>query len=205
MQGSRASLYLGIAASVVALLAAAFHWTLVDRVPALIFMPLTELASVVPLAAATLAAVVALVRARGLGRASRLALLVCSAAWIALATVPFTRIWLALNFRWHAAARERIVAEIASGKLKPNVDYNGALIALGPGEPHVSAGGNDVVVEMREAGRPWVLFFTFRGVLNHYSGFLHVPDGGDPAAFGDLARRKHQVVRYAPGWYFVAR
>lgn len=204
MQASRALIF-GLAASALALLAAALHWTLVDLVPVLIFMPLAEPASVLPLAIATLVSVVVLARARGRGTANRLALLVCVGAWVALATVPFTRIWLAANFRWHAAARERIVGEIASGKLKPNVDYNASLIALGPGEPHVSAGGNDVVVEMREGGRPWVLFFTFRGVLNHYSGFLYVPDGGDAETFGDLSHRKHQVVRYAPGWYFVAR
>ena len=90
-----------------------------------------------------------------------------------------------------------------SGTLRPNVAHNGSLIALGRSGPNVSAGGNEMMVETR-ADKPWVLFFTFRGI-NHYSGFLHVPDGGDPDTFADLSERRHQIVPHAPGWYFVAR
>jgi len=38
-----------------------------------------------------------------------------------------------------------------------------------------------------------------------FSGFLHVPSGGDPAQFFQFADKPpSQPVRYGKDWYFVA-
>jgi hypothetical protein len=108
------------------------------------------------------------------------------------------------NFHWHRQNRERIVARVEAGELKPNVDYNKNLIALGAGEPNVSARGNDIVVDETDEGA-YVLFLTSRGLKHYFTGFLHVPPGGDPKKFFEFEDKPpSQLVRYDERWYFVA-
>lgn len=53
-------------------------------------------------------------------------------------------------------------------------------------------------------GLQYVFFFTFRGILDNYSGFLFVPEGGDPTRFRDLNEPEStQLARYASHWYFA--
>jgi hypothetical protein len=189
--------------SLLAILAAAFDWTLLDWFPGLMFMPGHLFVTLIPLAACAIWAMAELFWVPRGGLRHAAPLLVCALAVLVLLHAPFTRIWLAGNFWWHLHARAEIVRQVEGGTLAPNVAHNSSLIALGRERRNVSAGGNDIKVETRD-GKPWVLFFTFRGI-NHYSGFLHVPEGGDPGTFADLADRRHQVVAYAARWYFVAR
>ena len=84
--------------------------------------------------------------------------------------------------------RERIVARVGAGEFKPNVDTNENLIALGGNEPNVSAGGNDIVVDQAREGA-YVLFLTSRGLKHYFTGFLHVPPGGDRRELADLDSR----------------
>ena len=108
------------------------------------------------------------------------------------------------NFYWHRENRERIVARIEAGELKPNVNYNKNLIALGEREPNVSAQGNDIVVDETDEGT-YVLFLTSRGLKHYFTGFLHVPPGGDPKKFFEFEDKPpSQLVRYDKDWYFVA-
>src|SRR5258708_33430281 len=53
---------------------------------------------------------------------------------------PLQQIALQRNFAWHRTSRERIVARVEAGELKPNVTFSENLIALGDGEANVSAG-----------------------------------------------------------------
>ncbi|SDO58706.1 hypothetical protein [Afipia sp. GAS231] len=117
---------------------------------------------------------------------------------------PLQEIALQRNFAWHRASRERIVARVEAGELKPNVNYNENLIALGDGEANVSAGGNDIVVDRMEKGS-YVLFLTSRGLKHTFSGFLHVPAGADPKDFFEFDDKPpSRLVRYDKDWYFVA-
>lgn len=201
---SRSCLWASLAASFLALSAAFWTWALIDLEPALVFMPLHWVVAPAILFAVTLWAMAVAFGVKRRGRGALAPLAVCVVAWILLATLPWLRLWLAFDFAWKLSERERIVEDIRRGVLGPNVDYNGAMVALGRSYAHVSAGDNEVVLERRPEG-PWVLFFTFRGVLNHYSGFLYVPEGGNPETFSDLSDRRHQVVPYGHGWYWVAR
>ena len=107
---------------------------------------------------------------------------------VILVYAPLQEFALQRNFAWHRASRERIVARIEAGELKPNVDTNRNLIALGEGEANVSAGGNDIVVDQAEHGS-YVLFLTSRGLKHYFTGFLHVPPGGDRRELADLDSR----------------
>jgi hypothetical protein len=131
-------------------------------------------------------------------------LLVCALTIILLANVPFAELRLQANFWWYRADRERIVARVDAGGLKPNVSYNSTLIALGDSEPNVSVDGNDIVVQQAESGT-YVLFLTLRGFRHTFSGFLHLPPGGNPAKFFEFEDQPpSRVVQYGKEWYFVA-
>jgi hypothetical protein len=97
------------------------------------------------------------------------------------------------------------VRRVDAGSLKPNVERDAGMIALGPDQPQVSAGGNDIIVD-HQPGGSFVLFFTFRGILSHYSGFLYVPRGRKPEDFSRFEyEQPRQLAAYADNWYFVAR
>ena len=144
-----------------------------------------------------------LTRIRRYGVSFAFPLIVCALTFSALVYVPFTQLWLEGNFRLYLANRERIVARVEAGELAPNVAYNANLIALDEHQPAVSA-GNDIVVEKSDEGT-YVLFLTSRGLKHYFSGFLHVPSGGDPAKFYEFDDQPpKQSVRYGKDWYFVA-
>jgi hypothetical protein len=129
--------------------------------------------------------------------------LICALTLAVLVYAPLQQIALQQNFYWHRQARERIVARVEAGELKPNVDYNKNLIALGDREPNVSA-RNDIVVDETEEGT-YVLFLTTRGLKHYFTGFLRVPPDGDPNKFFEFEDKPpSQLVRYDKDWYFVA-
>lgn len=130
--------------------------------------------------------------------------LICALTLAILTWAPLQQIALQRNFDGHRADREQIVARVEAGDLKPNVDSNENLIALGDSEPHVSAGGNDIVVDQTDQGS-YVLFLTSRGLKHSFTGFLHVPPGADPKQFFEFDDKPPaQLVPYDKDWYFVA-
>jgi hypothetical protein len=198
----RASLLTCATVSLIALWIAAVEMPVGD-LPGLVFFPLLPLTALSFLGYC-LWSVFLLTRVREHGVKFASPILVCVLTFLALAYVPFTQIWLQGNFRWHLADRERIVARVEAGELTPNVDYNPNLIALGDNEPVVSVRGNDIVID-RTAEGTYVLFLTSRGIRHYFSGFLHVPSGGDPEKFFEFSDKPPmQRVRYGKDWYFVA-
>jgi len=145
-----------------------------------------------------------LLRIRNGGAKFALPFLTYALALAVLVYAPLQQIALQQNFYWHRPNRERIVARVEAGELKHSVDYNKNLIALGDREPNVSAGGNDIVVDETDEGT-YVLFLTSRGLKHHFTGFLHVPSGGDPKKFFEFEDKPpSRLVRYDKDWYFVA-
>lgn len=144
-----------------------------------------------------------LVKVRTGGAKFALPFLTCALTLAVLAYAPLHQIALQQNFYWHRENRERIVARVEAGELKPNVSYNKSLIALGDRGPNVSV-GNDIVVDETDQGS-YVLFLTSRGLKHYFTGFLHVPPGGDPKNFFEFEDKPpSQLVRYGENWYFVA-
>ena len=130
--------------------------------------------------------------------------LMCAATLALLVYAPLQKVALQRNFSWHRADRERIVARVEAGELKPNVAYDKSLIALGANEPNVSAGGNEIVIDRAKDGA-YVLFLTSRGLKHYFTGFLHVPPGSDPKDFFEFDDKPpSQLVHYDKNWYFVA-
>jgi hypothetical protein len=126
---------------------------------------------------------------------------ICVATLLALQYVPLQQIYLTQNFWRHRADRVRIVEQVESGELLPNVDYN--KIALPRRDAKVSAGG-DIVIDDVDEG-VYVLFLTSRGLKHYFTGFLRVPPNGDPRKFSEFADKPpSQLVRYDKEWWFVA-
>jgi hypothetical protein len=115
---------------------------------------------------------------------------------------PFTQIVLNIDFTMTKAEREKVVANINSGTLKPNVSHNDSLIHLPEKYNHLSKGGGEVVVE-KKGDSYTILFFTFRGILDSFSGFVYSPNDQRPSA-SDFDGDYKEIERLDKNWYWVA-
>jgi hypothetical protein len=189
--------------SIVTLLVATFELSMADWPSSLVLLGILPLVALLFFGCGLWSATL-LIQVRRGGAKFAAPFLICALTLVILAYAPLQQIALQRNFDWHRTARERIVARVEAGDLKPNVDSNENLIALGDNEPHVSAGGNDIVVDQADEGT-YVLFLTSRGLKHTFTGFLHVPPGGDPGKFFEFDDKPPtQLVRYGKDWYFVA-
>ena len=189
--------------SVVTLLVATFELSMADWPSSLVLLGILPLIALLFFGCGLWSAIL-LIRVRRGGLKFAVPFLICALTLAILTYAPLQQIALQRNFDGHRTARERIVARVEAGDLKPNVDSNENLIALGDNEPHVSAGGNDIVVDQADEGT-YVLFLTSRGLKHTFTGFLHVPPGGDPNKFLEFDDKPPtQLVRYGKDWYFVA-
>lgn len=120
---------------------------------------------------------------------------------IALFLIPFDKITLDNNFQTKLADRQEIIEMIAEEELLPNVSYNESLIRLPDSYRNLSSGGGEVVMEETDAGLT-ILFFTFRGVMDNFSGFVYVQDGGKPPkdVFGNDAQ---EITKIQDNWYYL--
>jgi hypothetical protein len=199
----RAPLAAAVLVSAVTLSVATFELGMADWPSGFVLLLVVPLVALIFCGCALWSATL-LLRLRKGGLKFVLPFLVCALTLAVLVYAPLHQIALQQNFSWHRKARDRIVARIEAGELKPNVSYNKSLIALGDREPNVSAGGNDIVVDAADEGT-YVLFLTTRGLKHHFTGFLRVPPGGDPKKFFEFEDKPpSQLVRYDESWYFVA-
>ena len=199
----RAALVAAIAISAFTLSVATFELAMADWPSGFVLLVVVPLMALIFCGCALWSATL-LLRIRKGGLKFALPFLICALTLATLVYAPLHQIALQQNFYWHRENRERIVARIEAGELKPNVNYNKNLIALGEREPNVSAQGNDIVVDETDEGT-YVLFLTSRGLKHYFTGFLHVPPGGDPKKFFEFEDKPpSQLVRYDKDWYFVA-
>lgn len=115
--------------------------------------------------------------------------------------IPFNQIVLDIDFKLNKSKREQVAKMIQSGELKPNVSYDASLIDLPKKYEHLSSGGGEIVVEKSGDGYN-ILFYTYRGILDNFSGFVYTPNGQKPSkkAFnGDFK----EIDKMDKNWYFV--
>jgi hypothetical protein len=142
----RAALAAATLVSVVTLSVATFELAMADWPSGFVLLVVVPLMALVFFGCIVWSATL-LLKMRSGGAKFALPFLICALTLAILAYAPLHQIALDQNFRWHREDRERIVARVEAGELKPNVSYNKSLIALGDREPNVSAGGNDIVVD----------------------------------------------------------
>ncbi len=181
----------------------AFRWSIVDRITLFLLFPL-EIAVWLLFFVSILTSISCLIKIKKIGARSFIPLGVMVFGFIVIVFVPFTYLWLKIDFYLYKDERNEIVDKVLSGELKSNVDYNADLIALDNSYPLVSMGGNEIVVEGYDSNK-YILFYTFRGILDNYSGFLYVPKGGKPSKFSDLWEESStQIALMEENWYYVS-
>jgi hypothetical protein len=199
----RAALVAATLVSAVTLSVATFELAMADWPSGFVLLAVVPLMALVFCGCALWSATL-LLRIRNGGAKFALPFLIYALTLVILIYAPLQQIALQQNFDWHRKTRERIVARVEAGELKPNVSHSKNLIALGDREPNVSAGGNDIVVDETDEGT-YVLFLTSRGLRHYFTGFLRVPPDGDPKKFFEFEDKPpSQLVRYDKDWYFVA-
>ncbi|WP_422124546.1 hypothetical protein DHX103_06925 [Planococcus sp. X10-3] len=119
-----------------------------------------------------------------------------------LLLIPFNQIALDRDFKTNKSERDEVIYKIQDGTFKPNVSYNPSLIHLPDQYEHLSNGGGDVVIENQDESYS-VLFFTFRGVLDGFSGFVYSPNGKKPQS-GSFGGDFKEIVKLDEFWYFVS-
>lgn len=104
-----------------------------------------------------------------------------------------------MDWEFHAnkSDREEVVTLIEKEVIQPNVAHNKSLILLPEEYRNLSKGGGEIIVE---DGR--VFFFTFRGILDNFSGFVYSPTDANPRQ-GDFGGDVKEIVKLEKHWYFV--
>ena len=117
-------------------------------------------------------------------------------------SLDFTGLWLAANFRWHREARDTVVEQVQRGELKEVDGGARMMIELPDDLDQVSVGGGQVLVS-RDSAAPKIFFYTFRGVLDNFAGFVYSVDGSAPenGEFGGQFFVNRQVEDH---WYYVS-
>jgi hypothetical protein len=187
----------------VIILFAFFQWQIVDYVTPFLMIPIW-LFMLILFIVSLISSLICLFKLKKIGAYALLPLALNLLTFWLVASGELTRMWLRVDFALYHSSRDEIVAEVYNGNLRPNVDYNGELISLGSQYPNLSMGGNEICFEQHR-GKRFILFFTFRGIMDHYSGFLHVENGGDPSEYSDLSDSKNtEIVHWKGEWYFVS-
>jgi hypothetical protein len=179
----------------------ATFWSLTDLLTIFVSMLLPP-AAWLALASVTLWALVFALRRRAGGYKQWFPLGICLVAATIGVLAPFTDLWLSVNYRFHHTARLRVIAALEARQLPTPQTSDSTMMVHLPWAASVSNGGGDILVERRH-GHLMVLFFTYRGILSHYSGYIYTSDDA-PAlteAFGDSVRQSRRI---APHWFFAA-
>ncbi|MGV3464931.1 MAG: hypothetical protein ACO1OT_06520 [Heyndrickxia sp.] len=121
---------------------------------------------------------------------------------ILLLLIPFNRIVIDWDFKWNMAERKEVITKLRAGELKPNVSYNEDLIHLPKKYTHLSKGGGEILME-KDNEQNLVLFFTFRGVLDNFSGFVFSSSDKRPrpTQFGGDIK---EIVKLQKHWYYIS-
>jgi len=123
---------------------------------------------------------------------------------IIITFVPFTNIILNIDFSLNKNAREEVVHSINSGVIKPNITYNPHLIHLPYQYKGLSKGGDDVIFDKSQSGTA-VFFFTFRGILDSFSGFAYCPKPNQDCTSKFIDKQDTlQVNKIDDHWYWLA-
>lgn len=116
--------------------------------------------------------------------------------------VPFTEVWLYLDFHTNLSERQQVILLVESGELKPNVVNNDSLIALPEEYQNTTKGRGDILVQ-KKGNKKMILFFTFRGISENFSGFVYSPDNQKPSS-GDFSGDFKQIQKIKDRWFWVA-
>lgn len=176
-----------------------FFWDIIDIItPFLIWIPSIALifATVIFL---IYSVVYATKNAKYIKQRAFFPLIIIVASILLAVFFPFTKIILNLDFKLNYDARNEVVAMIENGELKPD-SSNENLITLPKKYKGLSKGGGEVMIESFFDHEAYI-FFTFRGILDNYSGFIYDPSY---EALQELGREYFEVKQLTGSWYYCS-
>jgi hypothetical protein len=180
-------------------LTTALQWELVEFLTPFLVMPLL-LAMWGALAVLLLVSVIYLAfRAKQGWRIALAPLTINTLTLLVVYFVPFTEIWLELQFHLNWNGYNEVARMVEEGRIQPD-QYGRA--QLPPRYRHLSRGGGYIKID-RSDGITRVFFFTFVGILDNFSGFMYRSDDRPPPP-DDLGGDWHQTIRMRPHWFFCA-
>jgi len=185
--------------STLILVLTALKWSILDRIHLILFLILAGTILLV-FVISIIVSLVSLYENRKNGRAAWVPIAINITGILIVVLIPFNTIWLKFDFSFYKNDRDRVVHEVYAGILQPNVSKDSRLIKLGSDYPHVSSSGNEIDVWEKD-GKKYIFFYTFRGILEAFSGFVFVPDGGDPSGYGLFD--DNQIWKLDKNWYFL--
>ena len=128
---------------------------------------------------------------------------ICLTAAVIVILVPFNALYLKVNFALLRHRRTNVAQQLLAGKtgtaLRPG--GRGDLVSLSPTDHWLSESG-EVLIDHRD-GKTFILFFTFRGILDRFSGYVYSPTD-DPPAKDQFLGDGIEINHVAPNWYWYA-
>jgi len=197
------ALIFSISIATAAVLICIFRWTLVEYVTQFLEPRLETAVAALFLVSLIWSAIYAVIKRR-LGIVKAVAPLGINIATAAVVTfVPFTQITTNLDFRFHLNARTNVARDVLAGKYDDRVQNPGGrgdLIPLSGSLSGLSSGGE--IVRLRRPGDTLVLFFSFRGILDSFSGFVYSSYDTPPVA-GDFGAKFIENERLRQNWFWI--
>ena len=105
-------------------------------------------------------------------------LLIQAATVIIVLTFPFTAVVVKLDFKLHLEERQEVVSKVIKGELAPYSSDRCSRIDLPEKYHHLTRGG--FIKVQKQNGTVYVFFYTFRGILDNFSGFMYRSDDTYP-------------------------
>ena len=176
-----------------------YYWDIINIIsPLLIIFPLSA-AAIFSICFLAYALAYAVQYCETLKRIAYAPLLIISITIAMALFFPFTMVTLDLDFLMNFKARNTVVALIEKGALQPEAEIP-HLIKLPWYCKHLSKGGGEVKI-IKYGEQELYLFYTFRGFVDNYSGFIYLPD----EQVVDAAKNYFiQVQKMHDGWYYCA-
>ncbi len=194
--------WLSVIASVIVILVSFFRWKLVDILTPFIEPILELIVFVFFLVAILWSLIFGLLKIKSQKTRAFVPLSINLVTLLIVLLVPFTALTLKMDFHFNINKREQVVEKIKNCELAPNVSHNDKLINLPTGYKHLSKGGGDVIVEY-ENKNPNVFFFTFRGILDNFSGFVYRADNNQPRNY-DFGCEHVELEKLKDHWYWMS-
>lgn len=192
MKKSNKLLYLSIISSILVIFLKFFQWIIVDELTVFLLLPITffTYAFFIGITVGT--------TINWFENKVRKPMAVQVITLLLLFFFPFNQIILNIDFKSNMLERQEVVAMVKNHTLKPNISYNASLIHLPAKYTHLSKGGGEIIVE--KYGEEYnVFFFTFRGILDNYSGFVYTSN--DVIFFEEDIKETEKLNE---NWYFVS-
>lgn len=115
--------------------------------------------------------------------------------------VNFNGLWISHYFSKYKDHRWQVIKLIEDGVLKPNVSHDHTQIHLDPPFDKTSMGGGDILFNFASKNRQ-VFFFSFRGILDAYSGFYYSSEDMPPVQ-NSLGLEFKDFIKLEKNWYWI--